>query len=104
LVILESTSSESPYIKVIHDSYTNIIALDLVYYRQPYAFNVLGYDDTDESSAAVHSYCELPFYCFDELVEGAVRMYMMDYKFALSLEADRRRDQRRQRRKEDDEQ
>lgn len=103
LIILESTTSDSPYVKVIHDSYTNIIGLDLVYYRQPYSFNVIKYDDNDDSDNAVHSYCELPFYCFDELVEGAVKMYMMDYKFALSLEANRRRNQQRQRRKEDDE-
>ena len=103
LIILESTTSDSPYVKVIHDSYTNIIGLDLVYYRRPYSFNVIKYDDNDDSDNAVHSYCELPFYCFDELVEGAVKMYMMDYKFALSLEANRRRDQQRQRRKEDDE-
>lgn len=84
LVVLESTSSESPYIKLIHDKYTNVVGLDLVYYCQPYAFNVLNYNDSDFSDGAVHSYCELPFSCFDELVQGAVNMFVQQYKFALS--------------------
>lgn len=84
LVVLESVNVNSPYLKVIHDKYTKIIAIDLVYYCQPYAFNVLKYNDGDMSSGAVHSYCELPFECFDEIVQGAVNMFLGDYKFALS--------------------
>lgn len=84
LVILESTASDSPYIKVIHDIYTNIVALDLVYYCQPYAFNVLKYNDDDMSTGAVHSYCELPFSCFDELIQGAIDLYIQNYKFKLA--------------------
>lgn len=85
LVVLESTQDGSPFMKVIHDSYTNILGVELVYYRQPYAFNVLKYNDDDMSHGAVHSYCQLPFSCFDELVQGAVNMYIMQYKFALTL-------------------
>ncbi len=84
LIVLESTSSDSPYIKLIHDKYTNVVGLDLVYYCQPYAFNVLKYNDQDLSDGAVHSYCELPYSCFDELVQGAVNMFISQYKFALS--------------------
>lgn len=90
LVVLESTSTDSPYLKLIHDSYTNVTGLDLTYYCQPYAFNVIKYNDDDMSEGAVHSYCELPFSCFDELVEGAVQMYVMSYKYAVSLENSRR--------------
>jgi len=57
---------------VIHDKYTHVDAVDLVYIRQPYKFNVLGFDDEDMSAGAIHSYCELPYTCFTELVEGAV--------------------------------
>lgn len=96
LVVLESTSSDSPYLKLIHDSYTNIIALDLIYYCQPYAFNVMKYNDDDMSAGAVHSYCELPFSCFDELVDGAVKMYIQEYKFALSGNNQNRNRRRRQ--------
>ena len=91
LVILESTASDSPYIKVIHDIYTNIVALDLVYYCQPYAFNVLKYNDDDMSTGAVHSYCELPFSCFDELIQGAIDLYIQNYKFNLAANNNRQR-------------
>lgn len=91
LVVLESIDVNSPYLKVIHDKYTKIIAVDLVYYCQPYAFNVLKYNDADMSSGAVHSYCELPFECFDEIVQGAVNMFLSEYKFALSKNDDKRK-------------
>lgn len=84
LVVLESTTSQNSFIKVIHDVYTSVDAIDLFYYRRPYNFNVLGFNDFDDSEGAVHSYCELPYSCFDELVQGAVQMYISRYKFALS--------------------
>ena len=96
LVILESTASDSPYIKVIHDIYTNIVALDLVYYCQPYAFNVLKYNDDDMSTGAVHSYCELPFSCFDELIQGAIDLYIQNYKFKLAANNNRQRRESRE--------
>ena len=93
--MLESTASDSPYLKLIHDSYTNVVGLDLIYYCYPYAFNVLNYDDDDIAEGAVHSYCELPFSCFDEIVDGAVKMYIQEYKFALQLNNNNRRARRR---------
>ena len=93
---MESTASDSPYIKVIHDIYTNIVALDLVYYCQPYAFNVLKYNDDDMSTGAVHSYCELPFSCFDELIQGAIDLYIQNYKFKLAANNNRRRRESRE--------
>lgn len=100
LVVLESTAVDSPYIKVIHDSYTNIVALDLTYYCMPYAFNVLKYNDEDFSQGAVHSYCELPFSCFDELVQGAIDLYISNYKFKLANDEAQRRGHNRERRAE----
>lgn len=84
LVVLESTKQGSHYLKVIHDKYTHVDAVDLVYMRYPYKFNVLNFNDNDKSSGAIHSSCELPFFCFDELVEGAVNLYITQYKFALA--------------------
>ena len=83
LIVLESTDVNNQYLKVIHDSYTNITGLDLVYYCQPYAFNVLKYNDDDLSQGAVHSYCELPYSCFENIVSGAVDMYISQYNFKL---------------------
>ena len=83
LVILESIPKNNPYIKIIHDNYTSITGLDLVYYCKPYDFNVLNYDDTATTIGAVHSTCELPYICFKELVDGAIDLYIQQYKFKL---------------------
>lgn len=66
---------EGDQLKVILDSYSEIEKVNLYYYCQPYSFNVIKYNDEDNSAGAVHSYCSLPFSCFDELVQGAVQLY-----------------------------
>lgn len=91
IVVLESTKSDSPYLKVIHDDYTQISNLDITYYCSPYAFNVLKYNDDDLSQGAVHSYCELPYSCFEDIVSGAVDMYISQYKFKLSVGNDKQK-------------
>lgn len=84
LVVFENTSYISNQFKVISDAYTQIESVDLTYYCQPNAFNVLKFDDNDQSAGAVHSYCSLPYSCFDELVSGAVDMYLTQYKLKLA--------------------
>lgn len=73
------------YLKVFTDTYTSVDAVDITYCRIPYQFNILGFDDSDLSVGAVHSSCELPFDCFDELVDGAIQLYITNYKFYLQL-------------------
>nr|DAN16838.1 MAG TPA: hypothetical protein [Bacteriophage sp.]DAR41977.1 MAG TPA: hypothetical protein [Bacteriophage sp.] len=41
------------------------------------------------SQGAVHSYCELPYSCFEDIVSGAVDMYISQYKFKLSAGNDK---------------
>lgn len=84
LVVFENTSYTSNQFKVISDTYTQIESVDLTYYCQPNAFNVLKFDDNDQSAGAVHSYCSLPYSCFEELVSGAVDMYLNRYKLKLA--------------------
>lgn len=84
LVVFENTSYTSNQFKVISDMYTQIESVDLTYYCQPNAFNVLKFDDNDQSAGAVHSYCSLPYSCFEELVSGAVDMYLNRYKLKLA--------------------
>lgn len=84
LVVFENTSYTSNQFKVISDTYTQIESVDLTYYCQPNAFNVLKFDDKDQSAGAVHSYCSLPYSCFEELVSGAVDMYLNRYKLKLA--------------------
>lgn len=84
LVVFENTSYTSNQFKVISDTYTQIESVDLTYYCQPNAFNVLKFDDNDQSAGAIHSYCSLPYSCFEELVSGAVDMYLNRYKLKLA--------------------
>ena len=84
LVVFENTSYTSNQFKIISDTYTQIESVDLTYYCQPNAFNVLKFDDNDQSAGAVHSYCSLPYSCFEELVSGAVDMYLTQYKLKLA--------------------
>lgn len=74
LVVLEG--HEKDVMKIFVDQYTDLTKVDLTYIRVPYKFNVMNYDDTKETPDAVHSTCDLPFSCFDELVNGAVMLYM----------------------------
>ena len=60
-------------------------------------FNVLNYNDSDMSDGAVHSYCELPFSCFDELVSGAVQLYIYDYKVGQRPQKQQQKEQKQER-------
>ena len=71
LVIIEDNS-----IRVYHDMYTKIQSIDLTYYQALYSFNVLNYDDNKMTEGSVHSYCQLPYSCFDDIVNGAVQLYL----------------------------
>ena len=83
--VVLSNVDDVPCMKVIHDSYTTISEIDLTYYRLPYNFNILNFNNTDANVGAVHSKCELPFNCFNELIEGAVDMFITEAKFRLQI-------------------
>lgn len=57
---------------VIHDKYTRINRVQVVYIRKPAIFDIM----TDRA-------CELPFECFDDIVTGAVELYL-SYKYKTS--------------------
>lgn len=84
LVVFESTAYTSSQLKVITDTYTQVESIDLTYYCQPHAFNVLKFNDNDQSAGAVHSQCQLPYSCFEELVSGAIDLYLTQYKLKLA--------------------
>ena len=56
---------EQGKIKVIHDEYTNVNAVDLTYIKLPADFSVL-----------TNTPCELPIECFSDLVAGATDLYI----------------------------
>lgn len=68
IVVIESgTGQQNQHgrIRVIHDVYTTINYVDLTYLRLPSNFNVL-----------TSTPCELPYTCFEDLVAGAVDLYL----------------------------
>ena len=96
IVILEKNNNNG-IIRVLHDEYTNIDKIDLIYYRMPYDFNVSGFDDSNTKVGAIHSCCELPYTCFDDLVSGAVEQFITNYKFRLQgIQSNRRQQQQKQ--------
>jgi hypothetical protein len=74
------------YLNIIHDTYTTVNQIDLVYYRKPRKFDVIGVDDE-----TVLGYCELPENVHMEIVEGAVEMFITEAKYRLAGTGDRRR-------------
>ena len=76
----ESDVDRELYINIIHDEYTIIKKLDLVYYRKPKRFDVIGVD-----SLTIFDECELPENVHMEIVEGAVEMFITEAKYRLNM-------------------
>ena len=76
----ESDADRELYINIIHDEYTIIKKLDLVYYRKPKRFDVIGVD-----SLIIFDECELPENVHMEIVEGAVEMFITEAKYRLNM-------------------
>lgn len=72
-------STKKLYCNIIHDTYTIVKKLDLVYYRKPKRFDVIGVDNIN-----VLDRCELPDNVHMEIVEGAVEMFITETKYRLS--------------------
>ena len=68
------------YLNVIHDEYTTIKKVDLVYYRKPKKFDVIGVDGIN-----VLDHCELTENVHMEIVEGAVEMFITEAKYRLNM-------------------
>ena len=76
----ESDTAKELYINIIHDTYTIIKKLDLVYYRKPKRFDVIGIDNL-----TIFDECELPENVHMEIVEGAVEMFITEAKYRLNM-------------------
>lgn len=68
------------YINIIHDEYTIVKKIDLVYYRKPKKFDVIGVDGIN-----ILDSCELPENVHMEIVEGAVEMFITEAKYRLNM-------------------
>lgn len=76
------------YLNIIHDSYTTIKEVDLVYIRKLKPFNVIGTDGT-----TILDHCELPENSHMEVVEGAVDMFITEAKYRLNVKPDKEQEQ-----------
>lgn len=74
-----NTDNNKLFLNIIHDSYTTIKKVDIVYYRKPKRFNVIGVDRVN-----VLDHCELPDNVHMEIVEGAVEMFITEAKYRLA--------------------
>ena len=72
-------STEYPTLTVLYDQYTTPKGIKITYYKQPAKFSLM-------TSTA----CELPTDAFEELVSGAVDLYV---QYVAGAEANRRRQQ-----------
>lgn len=82
----KTDTTKDLYLNIIHDTYTVVKQIDLVYYRKPRKFDVIGVDNE-----TVLDYCELPENVHMEIVEGAVEMFITEAKYRLAGTGDRRR-------------
>ena len=71
-IITVSQYNNERTVTLFHDIYTSIINTDLFYIRTPQQITL------DDNSA-----CELPYECFDDLVQGTVDLYVST-KYKLS--------------------
>ena len=65
IAVLNTHINDKPTITCIYDRYTNVDSIRIMYYKEPSHFSIL--DDTA---------CELPMKVFDDLVTGAVNLYI----------------------------
>lgn len=70
-------NTKQPTITVIYDQYTTPLGIKVMYYAEPAHFDVL-----------TNTACELPMDVFDDLVTGAVDLYV---QYVAGAEANRRR-------------
>lgn len=70
-------------LNIIHDTFTKVNSVDLIYYRLPKLFNILNVDNV-----TILDHCELPESVHMEIVEGAVEMFITEAKYRLNIKQD----------------
>lgn len=71
-------------LNVIHDAFTKLDSVDLVYYRLPKRFDVLNVDNVN-----ILDHCELPESVHNEIVDGAVEMFITEARYRLNMKQDK---------------
>ena len=63
--VLTDVEDDKQTLTIIHDRYTKVTGLKLVYYKTPAYFDIM-----------TSTPCELPLSAFDDLVSGAIELYL----------------------------
>ena len=79
IALLSERKEDKPILKVLYDKYTECSGVTLSYYKVPDYMNLM-----------TSTPCELPMDAFDDLVSGAVEMYV---EYVAGAEAKRRQQQ-----------
>ena len=70
IYMVQSKADNNTYFEIISDDYTTVHSVAMRYIKKPSEFTILGKDIIP---------CELPYECFNELVSGAVQLFI-NYK------------------------
>lgn len=70
IYMIQSKADNNTYFEIISDDYTTVKSVAMRYIKKPSEFTILGKDIVP---------CELPYECFNELVTGAVQLFI-NYK------------------------
>lgn len=70
IYMVQSKADNNTYFEIISDDYTTVHSVAMRYIKKPSEFTILGKDIVP---------CELPYECFNELVTGAVQLFI-NYK------------------------
>lgn len=89
-VILSKNNIGKCTLTVIHDRYTNIQKVGLTYYAKPTYFDIMTSTE-----------CELPIDVFDDIVSGAIDLYI---QYVAGAEANKKRQQEQLRKQQQNEQ
>ena len=80
--ILNQYKGDKPTLSVIYDRYTRVKGIKVMYYKQPQYFDIM-----------TNTCCELPMDAFDDIVTGAVDLYV---QYVAGAEARKRQLQQAQ--------
>lgn len=93
IAMLNADQDSASKLHVHYDIYTTLKSVQLYYYRTPKDMDLIK-----------EIACEMPYLCFEQIVETAVQLYLSYAKGALDAEKEQARKQREERDKQDKEQ
>lgn len=88
-VILDSDVGKSNYITIYTDSYTNVYSCTITYIRKPRRFNVINPNNDSD----IVDECELADNVHQEIVEGAVDMFIREGAYRLHSDSQQNNNQ-----------